>query len=138
MLLLASTSCAAAARGAARPPTPPLQASVQQHLDRCFAALKQRVIDASVAVHTQLNGPAPGSGGEGSGAPVGGGGGGGSDARSGQLLRAAHSYLQELLQRGLAALLQVRACLAGVAIWLAQACGRLPPSPKASHTLLND
>lgn len=94
-----------------------VQAAVQQHVTLSFAALKQRVIDAAVCVRTALQG-APGGGaaqggaeagagsGGGGGSGAGGGGGGGGEARGG-VLRAGSEYLVELLQRGLAALLQV-------------------------------
>eukprot|EP00198_Chlamydomonas_reinhardtii_P005800 XP_001695136.1 predicted protein [Chlamydomonas reinhardtii] len=93
-----------------------VQAAVQQHVTLSFAALKQRVIDAAVCVRTALQG-APGGGaaqggaeagagsGGGGGSGAGGGGGGGGEARGG-VLRAGSEYLVELLQRGLAALLQ--------------------------------
>ncbi|KAG2450988.1 hypothetical protein HYH02_004260 [Chlamydomonas schloesseri] len=108
-----------------------VQAAVQQHVTLSFAALKQRVIDAAVCVRTALQGaPAPGAaagggaggvgggggggaagggGGADAGAGGGGGGGGGGGAGGGEaggVLRAGSEYLVELLQRGLAALLQ--------------------------------
>ncbi|PNH08814.1 Vacuolar protein sorting-associated protein 51 [Tetrabaena socialis] len=73
-----------------------VQAAVQQHVTLSFAALKQRVIDAAAAVRTALGaegGPGDGGGGAGGGGP-------------GSTLRAGSAYLVELLQRGLAALLQ--------------------------------
>lgn len=83
---------------------------MQQHLNLCFAALKQRVIDAAVAVHAQLAAMSGGGGGGGAG----GGGATGQGQSAAQLLRSANAYLQELLQRGLAALLQV---LLGGWVW---------------------
>ncbi len=77
---------------------------MQQHVTLSFAALKQRVIDAAVAVRTGLAAEA----GEG-GAAGGGGGAGGPDGGggAGSLLRQGNAYMSELLMRGLAALLQV-------------------------------
>ncbi|KAG2495102.1 hypothetical protein HYH03_006712 [Edaphochlamys debaryana] len=79
-----------------------VQAAVQQHVTLSFAALKQRAIDAAVAVRTAL-GAEGGDAGGGGGAGAGGGGGGGG---AGSVLRQGSNYLVELLQRGLAALLQ--------------------------------
>ncbi|GLI70392.1 hypothetical protein VaNZ11_015174 [Volvox africanus] len=69
-----------------------VQGSIQQHVTLSFAALKQRVIDAAVAVRTALASEAadaaPGSSGQGA------------------ILQQGSVYLVELLQRGLAVLLQ--------------------------------
>ncbi|GIL63103.1 hypothetical protein Vafri_17228 [Volvox africanus] len=69
-----------------------VQASIQQHVTLSFAALKQRVIDAAVAVRTALASEAADAG-PGSAGP-------------GAILQQGSVYLAELLQRGLAVLLQ--------------------------------
>ncbi|GIL88543.1 hypothetical protein Vretimale_15339 [Volvox reticuliferus] len=69
-----------------------VQASIQQHVTLSFAALKQRVIDAAVAVRTALASESADAGAGSSGA--------------GAILQQGSVYLVELLQRGLAVLLQ--------------------------------
>ncbi|GLC45938.1 hypothetical protein PLESTF_000714400 [Pleodorina starrii] len=86
-----------------------VQAAVQQHVTLSFAALKQRVIDAAVAVRSALaaeSADGAGGGGGGGGGGMGGGSGVGGSGGPGAILRQGSSYLVELLQRGLAVLLQ--------------------------------
>lgn len=81
-----------------------VQAAVQQHVTLSFAALKQRVIDAAVAVRTGLAAEAGEGGAAGGG--IGGAGGADGGGGAGSLLRQGNAYMSELLMRGLAALLQ--------------------------------
>lgn len=78
---------------------------MQQHVTLSFAALKQRVIDAAVAVRTGLAAEAGEGGAAGGG--IGGAGGADGGGGAGSLLRQGNAYMSELLMRGLAALLQV-------------------------------